>query len=321
MLNVDQLSHDQRFKALIREFFSDFMYLFFADWAAKFDFSSTEWLDTELHADAPEGQRHLLDLVAKVRTLEAPTAPPAELIALIHIEIEAPDRTTLLKPRLPAYHLHLHERYGLPVLPIVLYLKVGLDGIGVDTVTHRIFDFESMTFRYLYVGLPGLDAEPYLRGDNWLGVALSALMRIPRERIVEWGVEAMLRIGASGVNQHQKYLLGDCFEAYLDVDESTTREFHRQIEEKASGRVNAMNKTRVELAREDGLERGREEGIRLARQLNILEILEARFPTVDPRLAERIKKESRLDILIRLSQAALKSHSSEDFIAALDREV
>src|SRR4051812_47154837 len=117
--------HDQRFKALIREFFADFLHLFFADWARRFDLSNVEWLDTELLPDPPEGSRHRLDLVAKLRTLEPAEADSAEWLALVHIEVESPDRTTALKPRLPAYYLHLSERYGLPVLPIVLYLKVG----------------------------------------------------------------------------------------------------------------------------------------------------------------------------------------------------
>jgi hypothetical protein len=122
--------HDQRFKALIREFFADFLRLFFADWAARFNLSAIEWLDTEILPNPPEGSRHRLDLVAQLQTLEP--IQPDHWIALVHIEIESPDRITLLKPRLPSYYLHLSERYGLPVLPIVLYLQVAMDGIGIS---------------------------------------------------------------------------------------------------------------------------------------------------------------------------------------------
>jgi hypothetical protein len=47
-----------------------------------------------------------------------------------------------------------------------------------------------------YVGLPGLDAIEYLQGDSWLGVALSALMRIPHERVAWLGAEALRRSAA-----------------------------------------------------------------------------------------------------------------------------
>ncbi len=35
------MDHDQRFKTLIQEFFADFLRLFFADWAARFDLSKS----------------------------------------------------------------------------------------------------------------------------------------------------------------------------------------------------------------------------------------------------------------------------------------
>jgi len=31
------------FKALVREFFADFLQLFFAEWAARFDLSTIQW--------------------------------------------------------------------------------------------------------------------------------------------------------------------------------------------------------------------------------------------------------------------------------------
>jgi len=102
---------------------------------------------------------------------------------LVHIEIESADRTTAIKPRLPSYYIHLRDRFGLPVLPIVIYLKVGLDGVGVDIIEEKFWELPVLVFRYLYVGLPGLDAVQYLESDNRLGVALSALMKIPKDQI------------------------------------------------------------------------------------------------------------------------------------------
>ena len=94
------LDHDQRFKTLIREFFRDFLALFFADWERRLDCDAAEWLDKEVFPDPPEGPRRILDLVAKVPTRDAvrgQTAGESESwLALIHIEIESPDRATPL---------------------------------------------------------------------------------------------------------------------------------------------------------------------------------------------------------------------------------
>ncbi len=94
--------HDQRFKALIRLFFAEFLELFFENWAKRFDLTAIEWLDSELLHDPPAGDRHVLDLVAKLRALEPiaenATGDPLSWIALIHFEVESPDRTTSIKP-------------------------------------------------------------------------------------------------------------------------------------------------------------------------------------------------------------------------------
>jgi len=151
------MDHDQRFKTLLRAFFDDFLRLFFADWAARLDLSRVEWLDTELFHDPPDGSRHALDIVAKVPIADTARSAATASLLLVHIEIEASDRTTQLASRLPYYYYFLRDKYRLPVLPIVLYLKVGLNGIGVEHCVEKLWDLEVGRFQYLYVGLPGLD--------------------------------------------------------------------------------------------------------------------------------------------------------------------
>ena len=256
------MDHDQRFKALIREFFAEFMQLFLPAWAAQFDFDSTEWLEKEILPDPPEGERHILDLVARLRTIEnltsRTTAAAEEWLAMVHIEIESEDRTTRLKPRLPRYYHHLRDKHKLPVLPIVLYLSVGMDGIGEDTVIEYFGDWEVMRFRYLYIGLKSLDALEYARGTNWLGVALSALMKAERDQWPILAADALLRIADAPVNNHQRFLLSDCLQAYLTLDEAGQELYERNKAEPYS-RIQAMNKTPYD----HGIERGRGEGIEL----------------------------------------------------------
>src|SRR5712692_6379190 len=95
--------HDQRFKALLQEFFAEFFHLFFAAWAERFDFTHIEWLDKEVFPEPPQGKRRFLDLVAKVATKQVvPGQRPGQKdswIALIHIEIEHADSAAPLRPR------------------------------------------------------------------------------------------------------------------------------------------------------------------------------------------------------------------------------
>lgn len=78
------MPHDQLFKELLQAFFREFMELFFADVAARLDFSQVTFLDKETFTDVPQGDQREADLVAQVYTLDGEPE-----IILTHIEVEA----------------------------------------------------------------------------------------------------------------------------------------------------------------------------------------------------------------------------------------
>jgi len=272
--------HDQLFKTVIREDFADFLPLFFAEVAARFDLSAVRWLDKELFTNPPSGPRHVLDLVAELTTLGG----DATALALVHVEVESADSVTSIEGRLPEYYHYLRRTTGKPVQPIVVFLKVGLDGLGTRPIHDPPTGEPVMTYRYKYVGLPALPAADYLRGDNPVGVALSALMRVPKGTRVASGVEAIRRITTAPISDGKKHRLADLVEAYIDLPPEELARFHGILEANATGRVPPMNKTRVQIAEERGIEKGREEGMEkgliLATRAAVLELLEARFGPV-----------------------------------------
>ena len=86
--------HDQRLKVLLKQFFEQFLRCFFPVWAARFDFRDLTWLDKEVFLAPPQGEKRALDLVARLHL--QPEAPPpqpglTELLALVHVEVEARD--------------------------------------------------------------------------------------------------------------------------------------------------------------------------------------------------------------------------------------
>ena len=295
--------HDQRFKTLIREFFAEFLQLFFAQWAARFDCTQIEWLDKEVFPDAPQGSRSVLDLVAKLPAREKILDGDAEAeswLALVHIEIESPDKVAPLRPRMFRYYVHLRDRYKLPVLPIGLYLKVGLDGIGIDVYEEHFWELEAVRFQYLYVGLPGLKAVEYIDGENWLGVALTVLMQIPKGQIAVMGMEALRRLSEAPLSDQKRYLLVECVQAYLPpMDEFQKSEVEKlMVTERYSG-VRAMNKTWFE------------EGIEKERREMLQEVMEDRFGPLPSAIAERLEKMS-LDELMAVRKAIRHAKSLSD---------
>ena len=136
-----------------------------------------------------------------------------DLVALVHVEIESRNSTMAFRPRMFEYYVQLRRDTGLPVLPIALFLRVGLDGIGWDAYEEHFWEQRVLRFGYAYVGLPALDGETYATGENLLGVALSALMRHAGRRRAELHAEGLKRIAESGENDYRRFLLAECLEA------------------------------------------------------------------------------------------------------------
>jgi len=250
--------HDQRFKVLLREFLPDFLRLFFPDQAALFDLDKIEWLDKEFFVDPPQGDVLLLDLVARLPLL---SARDEAVVALVHIEVESRDAVAAMPRRMFEYYVMLRRNHGCPVLPITVYLRVGRGGISVDSYTEEFSGLEVLRFKYLYVGLPALDAEQYVAGANWLGVALAALMRMAPGRKILLRAEALRRLLLEcRENDYRRRILQECVEAYLQLDEEDQRQFDELLQTEPYKEIEPMMVTTYEKGVAKGLEEGRKQG-------------------------------------------------------------
>jgi len=128
---VDETTdHDQSFKSVIRAFLPDFLTLFLPDLAAGLDLTAVSWLNQELFPNPPDGPKHVLDLVAELRTLGG----DASTLALIHVEVESAESATDIESRLPDYYHYRRRTQRKPVRPVVVFLKLGFDGLGTREI-------------------------------------------------------------------------------------------------------------------------------------------------------------------------------------------
>ncbi len=281
--------HDQRFKTLLREFFGQFFELFFPDWARQFDFSRVEWLDKEVFPDPPVGLRRSLDLVAKLPVNEpqpdAAQEVGREWLALVHVEVESADTVAPLRRRMYQYYNHLRGRHDLPVLPVAVYLNVGLKGVGRDRYEEHFGQFEVVRFNYLYVGLPKLSAVEYVESPQPLGVA-PALMKTPRRRRPRLKAEALQRLAGCGENEYRKFLLAECVQAYLPLDEPREqREFEQLLKTSEYREVQVMATTWFE----QGIQEGRQQGRQEERRAILAVLLEERFGPLSASVRQKLE--------------------------------
>jgi hypothetical protein len=300
--------HDQRLKVLLKEFFGAFFLAFFPRWAERFDFGAVDWLNQEVFLAPPQGEKRQLDLVAKLHL--RPGAPPpragvTELVALVHIEVESGTSSVALRPRMFEYYVQLRRDTGLAVLPIGLFLRVGLDGIGWDAYEEHFWEHRILRFDYAYIGLPALDGEAYATGTNLLGVALSALMRLPAERRAELHAEGLKRIACSSENDYRRFLLAECLEAYAELDEVQSRRLQELLTTEQYQEVKPIMTTTYE--------RVIERGIVLGEQRSALRQLKAKFGPLSEEVKQRVEAlppaalaQLQLDLLQALSLQELR---------------
>ncbi|MHC5539899.1 DUF4351 domain-containing protein [Singulisphaera rosea] len=289
------VDHDQRFKSLLKTFFAEFFETFFPVWADRFDFSSVDWLEQEVFTDPPRGERRSLDLVARM-SLHPGVPPPVptqaivvdRCLTLIHVEIESQDTVAPLRPRMLSYYEQLRRQHGLPVLPIALYLRVGLDGVGWDVYEESYWDHRLVSFTYAYVGLPALDGEQYVAGPHLLGVALTALTRVPATRRAVVHAEALQRLAEARENDYRRYLLLDCLEAYARLDEEQAEELQTLLRTERYQGAQAMAMTTYEKGQEQGLQQGLQQGLEQGQRGLLRKLLEGRFGPLNPRVSQHL---------------------------------
>jgi hypothetical protein len=288
--------HDQRFKRLIQEFFPEFMTLFFPEQAALFDFSTTEWLDKEQLLDPPRGEVLNVDLLARLRLKGQ---PDADALAVVHVEVESPDGVAGMPERMFEYYQPLWRKYRR-VLPVAVYLRVGFDGIGAGTHVERIGDFEVNRFQFLYVGFPGLNAAQYLN-SNRLGVALTALMHMPRDRRAHNRADALRELGVKCQGNEAHFLvLKEVVEEYLTLDEEQQQVFEELLKTAPYQEVRPMIQNAYERAVAEGREKERteaqlaiqnayEKAVSEGERKLLRKQLEARFGALPPVALQRLE--------------------------------
>jgi hypothetical protein len=181
--------------------------------------------------------------------------------------------------------------------------RVGLDGVGWDVYEEKYWDHRLLSFAYAYVGLPGLDGEQYVVGEHLLGVALTALMRVPPDRRAEVHAEALRRLAEARENDYRRYLLLDCLEAYATLDEAQARELEALLRTERYQGTYAMAVTTFEKGVQAGLQQGQ--------RTTLYKQLEARFGSLPPDAQKRLENLSP-EQLEALTLALLKAQSLQE---------
>ncbi|MDH6099147.1 Rpn family recombination-promoting nuclease/putative transposase, partial [Anabaenopsis sp. FSS-46] len=108
------IDHDRLFKELISTFFVEFLELFLPQVVREIDRESIQFLPQEVFNDVTSGDKKEIDLLAQVRYQQQ------ETYFLIHVENQSYSQSDFAK-RMFKYFARLHEKYDLPIYPVVIF--------------------------------------------------------------------------------------------------------------------------------------------------------------------------------------------------------
>ena len=305
------MGHDQRFKELLRLFLRPFLEHFFPEIAGHLDLSSPEFVDKELFEDPPEGSRRVADLVARVTTQDG----EPEML-LVHIEVQA-DRKSDVPAQMFDYYTLIRRTYRLPVVPLVIYLRGGRDGLTHEEYRDTLFGRETLRFRYDCLALALLDAEEHVGSDEALLAGLAALMdRSGVNQPLRLRLSMLNRIGRSPYDSYRKFLLTNLVEVYFELGENEVERFREVLSHPEFKEANEMASTYAERlleeGREEGRQQGRSEGLVHGKQETLLRLSTKKFGALPEQLVTRVQAMTSNEALDALLDQVLVSDSLDE---------
>ncbi|OYE04007.1 DUF4351 domain-containing protein [Nostoc sp. 'Peltigera membranacea cyanobiont' 232] len=295
------IDHDRLFKELLSNFFPEFIELFFPDISAYWERDSIEFLPQEVFTDVTEGERKILDIVLQASVRNQDT------LFIIHTEHQSYSQTNF-NQRMFTYFARLHEKYALPVYPIVIYSH---DSPQTPEPNSYRIDFPNkrvLEFNYEVVQLNQLKWQDFVNQRNPVASALMAKMHIDVQERPTVKLMSLQLLANLGLNPAQIQLISGFIDTYLDLNAQEEIMFQEQL-----ASIEPKQEERVMQIVTSWMRQGIQQGIQQGELTLILRLLNRRIGEVNPQLQERIQTLSTNE-LETLGEALL------DFTTAADLE-
>jgi len=293
------MDHDRLFKELLRTFFVEFMELFIPAVAADIEPGSVEFLDKEVFTDITAGERHEVDLLAKVRFRGRPA------YFLIHVETQASPQ-----PRFPrrifGYFARLDASYDLPVYPIVLFTYDAPLRPEPDAYSVAFPDLDVLTFRFRSIQLNRLHWRDYVRNANPVAAALMAKMAIEPADRPYVKLECLRLLATLRLDRARMQMIAGFVDAYLRLNAAEKRVFATELASAGPREQETIMKLTTSWE-EEGIEKGLQRG----KADLVLRQLRYRFGALPIELDQKVRGLAAED-LDALGEAFLDFTSVED---------
>jgi hypothetical protein len=296
------MDHDRLFKELLTVFFAEFVEAFLPTVTEYLVPDSVEFLDKEVFMDVTAGEKHEADLVVKARFREQ------DAFFLIRVENQASARSDVPQ-RMFTYFARLHEKYKLPVYPIVILSYDAPKVLAPNQYTVAFPGETVLQFTYNTVQLNRLPWRQFLNSPNAAASALMAKMKIAPQDRGKVRNECLRMLASLKLDPARSKLIGGFIDAYLTLTAEEMRQYEREFAKLAP---------EEQEARMDLVSSWERKGIHEGKEGLVIRQLNRRFGSVAPEVTERLD-ELPIDTLDELGVALLDFASVADLEAWLSQ--
>lgn len=216
------IDHDQLFKKLLENFFTEFIELFFPDITKYWQPETIEFIPQEVFTDVTAGEKKIADLVVRVSFRNQ------DSLFIIHVEHQSSSQSNF-NARMFVYFARLHEKYGLPIYPIVLYSHDSPRTPEPATYTAEFPGWKVLEFNYRVVQLNRLNWQDFVDIPNPVASALIAKMRMGKQERPTVKLSSLQLLVSLGLNPAQIELISQFIDVYLDLNTKEEAIFQRQL--------------------------------------------------------------------------------------------
>ena len=276
------IDHDRLFKELLSTFFLDFLELFFPDVMEYLEPTSITFLDKEVFTDVTEGDRYETDLLVQAQFQNQPS------FFLIHVENQSTPQASFGQ-RMFRYFSRLHEKYGYPVYPVVIFSYDRPKIPAPNQYTIDFPEFSVLQFNYRVIQLNRLHWRDFLVRPNPVATALMAKMNIAPEDRPKVKAQCLRLLVTLKLDPARMQLISGFVDTYLKLTPEEETAFTIEIGDilpQEQEQVMEIVTSWMERGIEQGLERGLKQGLEQGRQEGRQEV-SAREATIFLQLLEQ----------------------------------
>ncbi len=299
------IDHDRLFKELFSTFFIEFIELFFPEIMTYLQPQSCTFLDKEVFTDVTMGEQYETDLLAQVQFRGQ------ETYFLIHIENQAKADTHFNK-RMFRYFARLHEKFDLPIYPVVIFSYDKPKKQAEDSYTIEFPDFKVLNFNYRVIQLNRLNWRDFLNQPNPVASALMAKMKIAPSERPRVKLECLRLLATLRLDPARVQLISGFVDTYLRLTESESEAFKQELGRIESREVKEEVMELTTSWKEEGIEEGLREGIERERNL-VIRQLKRCLKDLPNHLEDKVKQ-LPIEEVEALGEALLDFEKEEDLI-------